>query len=110
MNLKEVASKNLKTLRLKSGLSQRQLADRVGKSVRYISALENSAPNMTLEIIELLAMALGVSVGELFFEHQENTDLRAAKAAARDFEEAIQLLNRYRVNVERLISPPKRIQ
>lgn len=61
MNLGFVVAKNIKALRLESGLSQKDLADRTGLTVRYISRLENTSPNITLEVIEKLAQGLDVT-------------------------------------------------
>jgi transcriptional regulator with XRE-family HTH domain len=107
MNLRELVSKNIKLLRLKAGLSQSQLADRVDKSVRYISALENQAQNVTLETLQALADGLGVSVRDLFVDGTDQNPAQLKKAKA-DFDSAIILLNRYRQLMERQISPPRR--
>ena len=107
MNLRELVSKNIKLLRLKAGLSQSQLADRVDKSVRQISALENQAQNVTLETLQALADGLGVSVRDFFVDGTDQNPVQLKKAKA-DFDSAIILLNRYRQLMERQISPPRR--
>lgn len=107
MNLRELVSKNIKLLRLKAGLSQGQLADRVGKSVRYISALENQSQNVTLETIQSIADGLGAPVKDLFGDGTDQSPVQIKKAKA-DFDNAILLLNRYRQLMERQVFPPKR--
>jgi transcriptional regulator with XRE-family HTH domain len=61
MSLGIVVSKNIRALRLENGLSQKDLADKTGLTVRYISRLENTSPNITLEVIEKLAQGLDVA-------------------------------------------------
>ncbi len=58
MSLAESVSRNLRTLRESAGISQNQLAQRTGVSLRYISNLENDAPNVTVDVIERLAQGL----------------------------------------------------
>lgn len=55
-----IVAKNIKALRLENGLSQKDLADKTGLTIRYISRLENTSPNITLEVIEKLAQGLSV--------------------------------------------------
>lgn len=56
----------LKRLRERKGLTQTELASRVGVTAAYISMLESGAKgNPTLGIVRRLAKALGVSVAEL---------------------------------------------
>lgn len=60
MKLGTIVAKNIKALRLENGLSQKDLADKTGLTIRYISRLENTSPNITLEVIEKLARGLSV--------------------------------------------------
>ena len=60
MKLGTIVAKNIKALRLENGLSQKDLADKTGLTIRYISRLENTSPNITLEVIEKLAQGLSV--------------------------------------------------
>ncbi|MFP5386742.1 MAG: helix-turn-helix domain-containing protein [Bacteriovoracia bacterium] len=54
-------SKNLKVLRLKKGLTQEELSERLGISVRYIQLLESkNPPNVKIDTLESLARALKV--------------------------------------------------
>jgi len=61
MSLGSIVAKNIRALRLEVGLSQKDLADKTGLTVRYISRLENTSPNITLEVIEKLAQGLDVA-------------------------------------------------
>ena len=73
MVLGKRVAKNVKALRLGRGLSQQELANKTGLTVRYISRLENSAQNLTLEVIEKLAKGLGCSPADLIGNEDEVT-------------------------------------
>jgi len=64
-NKKRQFGKNLKKLRLKSGVTQEKLAELTGLSVVYVGYLEQGKNNPSLEVIYRLADALGVEAGEL---------------------------------------------
>jgi len=55
----------IRSLRLRNGLSQRQLATRMSVPRTYISKIENEKATPTLSSLERLARALEVSVTEL---------------------------------------------
>ena len=56
----------VRCLRKASGLSQEAFADKCGFARTYMSRIETGGSNASLDAIETLATALGVSVGELF--------------------------------------------
>jgi transcriptional regulator with XRE-family HTH domain len=56
---------SIRSLRLRSGLSQRQLAGRMGVPRTYVSKIENEKATPTLSSLERLARALEVTVPEL---------------------------------------------
>jgi transcriptional regulator with XRE-family HTH domain len=56
---------SIRSLRLRSGLSQRQLAMRMAVPRTYVSKIENEKATPTLSSLERLARALEVSVPEL---------------------------------------------
>ncbi|MBL7672059.1 MAG: helix-turn-helix transcriptional regulator [Bdellovibrionaceae bacterium] len=89
--LKKIVSKNVKSLRIKAGLSQVDLAKKTkpALSVRYISRLENQSPNVTLDVLETLAAALGCGPEDLV---QQSTTKAVPKRAVDDIKKAIQLL------------------
>jgi transcriptional regulator with XRE-family HTH domain len=62
---KEILAQNLRRLKKSTGLSQEGLADRAGLHRTYISSIERSERNVSLENIFLLAEALGVEPGDL---------------------------------------------
>ena len=56
---------SIRSLRLRNGLSQRQLAGRMAVPRTYVSKIENEKATPTLSSLERLARALEVSVTEL---------------------------------------------
>ncbi len=72
----------IKELRKKKGLTQKDLAERVGFSYVNISQLENSRKNPKLETIRKIAAALDVSMNELL---DENWDTFTPQEYAADF-------------------------
>jgi transcriptional regulator with XRE-family HTH domain len=66
MTITEKFGIKLKTLRKEKGLSQEELAERSGLNRPYISGIEQGKRNVSLEVIEKLAGALGVEIQELF--------------------------------------------
>lgn len=61
----EVFGQNVRNLRVERGLSQEQLADRVGLHRTYVGMIERAEKNITLCNIEKLAKALNVKVSTL---------------------------------------------
>jgi transcriptional regulator with XRE-family HTH domain len=56
---------NVKLLRGKMGISQEELADRVGVHRTYVSDIERIKRNPSITVVEQFAKALGVRIGEL---------------------------------------------
>ena len=61
-------AKAIRSLRQRSGLSQRQLAMRMGVPRTYVSKIENEKATPTLSSLERLARALEVTVPDLLHE------------------------------------------
>jgi transcriptional regulator with XRE-family HTH domain len=59
-DLQQRLGANLRTLRLRRGLSQEALADALGIHRTYIGGLERGERNVTLRTVERLAEQLGV--------------------------------------------------
>jgi transcriptional regulator with XRE-family HTH domain len=59
-------------MRLRNGLSQRQLAGRMGVPRTYVSKIENEKATPTLSSLERLARALEVTVPELLSGGERN--------------------------------------
>jgi len=61
----------IKILRAKNKISLKQLAEKTGLSIGYLSHLENgSRNNPSKEAMERIAMALGKTVQEIFFPEE----------------------------------------
>lgn len=94
MTLGKRLAKNAKAIRVSKGLSQQELANKTGLTVRYISRLENTAQNVTLDVLEKLTRGLGCSLGELLGE--EGQDI---KGSADTLDEVINLLQGLRSRI-----------
>ena len=64
--IESVVSENIKSLRKKLGWSQEFLAERTGVSAPYITQIEVGKRTPSLDIVEKLALALGVEYKTLF--------------------------------------------
>ena len=64
----DIVRKNIKKYRRMAGITQQELADRVGVSMHYISQIESANPNkyFTLVVIGRTADALGIDIRLLF--------------------------------------------
>ena len=62
---------SIKGLRSSRKLSQRALAEKMGKPRTYISKVENSKATPTIQSLGRLARALDVSVGELLSQREQ---------------------------------------
>lgn len=58
-------ARNLRAARLTSGLSQEELAHRAGIDRTYVSALERSVYNASIDVVDRLATVLGIDAAEL---------------------------------------------
>jgi len=65
MNISSRVRKNIKTIRTKKKISQGDIAKSLGVHITYISQIERGVRNPTLNTIEKIATALGVSVKDL---------------------------------------------
>lgn len=65
MAVGDLLAKNVRRLRQRAGLSQQKLAERSGLSVRYLSRLENTSPNVTIDVLERIAKGLECPIGTL---------------------------------------------
>ena len=63
---------SIRSLRLRNGLSQRQLAGRMSVPRTYVSKIENEKATPTLSSLERLARALEVTVPELLSGGERN--------------------------------------
>ena len=67
-DIRTIFGSNIYYYRTLIGYSQRELAEKCELSSRYISDIENSRGNVSLDTIELLSLALKISPEYLFKE------------------------------------------
>ena len=65
-DIKTALGKNIRTLRIQSGLTQEKLAEKSGISVPFMTQIELARKSASLEVIQNIANALGVSYERLF--------------------------------------------
>lgn len=65
---RKLLARNLRLLRLVRGWSQERLAEEAGLDRSYVSDIERATRNVSVEILERLAGAFGVSLPELLSE------------------------------------------
>jgi CheY-like chemotaxis protein/DNA-binding XRE family transcriptional regulator len=70
-NIKQRFGANVKTWRLRRGISQERLAERAKLHRTYITDVERGARNLSLESMERLAIALEISLPALFTSARE---------------------------------------
>ena len=68
-----ILGKNIRELRIKSGWTQERLAEKSGISVPFMTQIELARKSASLEVIQSIAMALGVSYERLFKTEKSNT-------------------------------------
>jgi len=65
-NIRDILANNLKENRKKCEISQSKLAEKAGISTQYIAMIELSKQFPTPEVLERIAVALGIETYELF--------------------------------------------
>lgn len=65
MDLKEVMAKNLRRVRHEQKLTQEELADRAGLSMRYVGSIERGDVSASVTVLGQIADALQVEPAEL---------------------------------------------
>ena len=65
MEIREVFAENLRAARQAAGLSQEELAHLADIDRTYISSLERSVYNASIDVVERLAVALNTDAAEL---------------------------------------------
>lgn len=65
MEIREVFARNLKAARRAKGLSQEELAYRAGIDRTYISSLDRSVYNASIDVVDRLAVVLDVEASDL---------------------------------------------
>jgi transcriptional regulator with XRE-family HTH domain len=65
MDLKEVMAINLRRIRHVKKMTQEELADSAGLSVRYIGAIERADVSASVTVLGRIAEALGIEAADL---------------------------------------------
>ncbi|WP_281930177.1 helix-turn-helix domain-containing protein [Roseibium album] len=65
MEIREVFARNLRAARRAKGLSQEELAHRAEIDRTYISSLERSIYNASIDVVDRLATVLGAEASDL---------------------------------------------
>ena len=68
MEMQAIVAQNIRRLRVARGLSQEALAVDAEIDRTYVSRLERELENPTVAVLERLALALRVPIGDLFRE------------------------------------------
>ncbi len=76
--------KSIKLCRTSRGLSQDELAKKIGKSISYISLIEQGKRDPAISTVEEIARALGVPVSLLTFLAAEPGELKGVPEDVRD--------------------------
>ena len=66
MDIKHLVGQRVKALRLGVGLSQEALGNKAEVDRTYVTDVENGRRNISVELLEKLIKALGVSFSEFF--------------------------------------------
>jgi transcriptional regulator with XRE-family HTH domain len=69
MKLRQVVARNLRVLRKQKGLSQEELAFQAGINRNYVGQIEREEKSPTVDMIEKIAMTIGVKPEELLIRH-----------------------------------------
>lgn len=80
-SIRETFVNNLKFYRKQKGISQEKLSYAVGKSIAYINQIENKDTWPQPEMVDKIAVVLGISSSALFEENSspENLKIRFAE-------------------------------
>jgi transcriptional regulator with XRE-family HTH domain len=71
MEIREILALNLKRHRKATDLSQEELAHRVGIDRTYVSSLERRLYGVSIDILDRVAKALGVTASDLLREPEK---------------------------------------
>ncbi|MGP1475087.1 MAG: helix-turn-helix domain-containing protein [Treponema sp.] len=87
----EIVGQNIRQLRKQSGWTQEKLAEKAGISVPFMTQIELARKTASLDVIESIAKAFGVSYERLFKSNNiENKDiLYALRLLEKDLTAAI---------------------
>lgn len=84
MKIKQLAGIRIKNLRQSKGMTQEELAEKMGISPKYLSSIERGKENPTLDTFVKLTEALHTEIAEVFnFSHEGKSakDLKTSIAS-----------------------------
>ena len=79
--IRDTIAANVHRIRKARGLTQAQLAEAAGIVQTYVGQIERTGRNLTIDVVEALAEALGVSVVELLTPEESEADADSRQAA-----------------------------
>ncbi len=94
-SIRDMVARNIRAARMQAGLSQEKLSEASGLSIRFISRAENQPQNLTIESLETIAEALGVTVADLTMDPSKGLP-KQSKKAAEALDQAIKVLQSFR--------------
>lgn len=102
--IRETFVNNLKFYRKKKGLSQEKLSYAVGKSIAYINQIENKDTWPQPEMVDKIAIALGIPSSALFDEigSPENAKMQFEHSFGKSLES--ELISRIKKDVKEICS------
>jgi transcriptional regulator with XRE-family HTH domain len=71
-SIRTILAENIRAFRKEHDLSQEELADRCELHRTYIGSVEREERNVSLSTLEVLSLALGISVAELLTPRAEH--------------------------------------
>lgn len=83
MDVRKIVGINIRKARLEAGISQEELAGRMGVEQYYISGLEAGRRNATLVTLWKAAMALGIDASVLFDKGSHRAELPKTKRSSK---------------------------
>jgi transcriptional regulator with XRE-family HTH domain len=78
-DLKDIVAVNIRRARNAQSLTQEELADRAGLSVRYVGQIERAQTSMTVSVLGRVAEALQISAARLL----EPSEIRSTPSEAK---------------------------
>lgn len=72
MELKDVLAMNLRLLRQERDITQEELADRTGLSMRYVGSIERARVSASITVLERLAIAMEVDPCDLIRRNRKD--------------------------------------
>lgn len=79
MDVRKIVGMNIRKARIEAGISQEELAGRMGVEQFYISGLEAGRRNATLVTLWKAAIALGIDAADLFAKGGHRPELPTKK-------------------------------